>query len=309
MNKFLSLEYLIIFSLVISVSLTVIVILINHIKKTKTSKNTIDKNHYSVQKLVSELNEFKTLNWKIYKKGLDSYIKKTDTLLTQLTNELNIIPESKSFKLFLNQEELVSQITKERLESQIKEINESKITPEISLGVKHNYYYVNDSKYRHLVSLHVNWATAKKYYDELIDSIKEALSSVDSAQMTETIDLFSANKGISMLSTLNNSEVNSDVDQVRHNYNKLKNHLDSIKSDMEYSKSTIQKINDVPDLMIDLVLDFSLDFMSIFSLSKLNDIESDLEGFMKNVLKLEPEINLRFNQSKANQDKYLNAQD
>lgn len=109
-----------------------------------------------------------------------------------------------------------------------------------------------------------------------IDKIEEAIDSVDSAETTEMMDLFSKNNGIKMLSTLNNSTAHSDVEEANEALQNFINDVEKFKNKDICELSNLKDDNIFTNLDFDVTLDFLFDFYSFFTLSSLSDAKDNL---------------------------------
>lgn len=130
------------------------------------------------------------------------------------------------------------------------------------------------------------FATTVKAGDFAISEINDALSAVDSAQSTETLDLFTNNKAISLMSSMNNSSARSESAAAAHAVKKFKKEL-------EYTKVVVGEMEldttwGTFDFVVDMMSDggFLDTFGSFMALSALNDAENNLKEAKKEITKV-----------------------
>lgn len=113
--------------------------------------------------------------------------------------------------------------------------------------------------------------------ERALRDVGRASSSVSSAQTMETLDLFTDNKGISMVSFMSNSSASDDIDQTRRS---IRRFVDAIGEHRGLASSLQHSMT--PEL-IDLAMDFSglndgFDIGSALSLLHLASASSSLDG-------------------------------
>lgn len=143
----------------------------------------------------------------------------------------------------------------------------------------HEHLRQNDAAFR---SLLVPQRAAQELQDAVagfLSTIDSALSEIDDAQSMETMDLFSKNKGIALMSTLANSEAKSAIRAVEEAAPDFQRAVDTYNETMKKVDLGDLKfeIGDTMDLVFDLAFD-GFDFMSIFTLSALGDAEDGLKA-------------------------------
>lgn len=154
----------------------------------------------------------------------------------------------------------------------------------------------NDPEYRDLSQRCLEVGKVKAAADALVEAIDRALEEIDDAQGMETLDLVSKNKGISILSHLENAEASAAIDGVKEAARKFQEALESHKGVIEErlaQDTGAARINDDIDLVLDLVGD-GFDFMSLFTLSQLSDAEDSLNEFKEKISGLVGEIGARY---------------
>jgi hypothetical protein len=105
------------------------------------------------------------------------------------------------------------------------------------------------------------------------DAFDDAAEACSSASSMELMDAFTTNKGISAMSSMSNSSARSSVEDAKEALSNLRNVVSSA--------SEVNGRVDVPDDLLDLVLDFALDlpfdFLSWSNKSKLDAAEKQCE--------------------------------
>ena len=118
--------------------------------------------------------------------------------------------------------------------------------------------------------------------------ISTALSEIDDAQSMETMDMFTKNKGISLMSTFANSDARDAVNRVKSAAPAFE--AAAQKYQESYKDFSVGKIQagfgDMTDLVFDFMFD-GFDFMSIFSLSALGNAEDNMEKVKHQVKDIE----------------------
>jgi hypothetical protein len=141
-----------------------------------------------------------------------------------------------------------------------------------------NHLREHDRDYQELLQPHDEASKVKKAVDAFLGKIDNALSEIDDAQGMETLDLFTKNKGISVLSYMENSEASDAVEAVQQAAKPFQKAVDAYNGFLKgYQAPQVHaEIGDGIDLVFDFVFD-GFDFMSIFTLSALSDAEDSLE--------------------------------
>lgn len=114
--------------------------------------------------------------------------------------------------------------------------------------------------------------------EEYLSVIDDALSEVNDAETMETFDLFSKNKGISFLSTIENGEASDAIEIVEEAGPKFKRAVEKYMKQVAPDGVELSGevgLGDTMDLILDLGFD-GFDFMSIFTLSSLHDADYEL---------------------------------
>lgn len=141
----------------------------------------------------------------------------------------------------------------------------------------HSYLQQNDSVFRALLVPRQAAGNLKDAVAEFLSVIDCALSEIDQAQSMEGMDLFSKNKGISLMSTMANSEASEAIRAVERAAPAFRQavecYSDKIKT---INLGNIRpEIDDAPDLIFDFAFD-GFDFMSMLTLIALNEAENNL---------------------------------
>jgi phage shock protein A len=152
------------------------------------------------------------------------------------------------------------------------------------------------------------WAALglKKTVDGYLGKIDAALEEVREAHGMETMDLFSKNKGIAILSHIETVEAREAIAVVRATGPDFQKSLEEYNDSVKGWKAPAldAEIGDGLDLTFDLLLD-GFDFMSVFALSKLNDAEHELQQLRAEVAKIEAAANGRHEKTRAAVDAYV----
>jgi hypothetical protein len=168
----------------------------------------------------------------------------------------------------------------------------------------------NDSEFKenqdHLKAVNEMRTVVNNY----VELIEEAASDVDSAQGMETLDLFTDNKGISILSTMENSSASDSIEAVKEYSPKFKEAVEKFKNYLNENKiddPKISEIGDILDLYFDMFFDGGFDFTSLFSLSALNDAEDDIEKLQEKVVDFQNKVDKIYQQYKDKKAVYIDA--
>lgn len=130
----------------------------------------------------------------------------------------------------------------------------------------------------------------KKAGDYVLEEIEEAISAINSAESMETLDMFSKNKGISLMSSMSTSTARSEVEDVAPA-------IDQFKKELEHTRL---KVNEVQFNSMWTTLDFFFDmsdngFMDTFSsfmvLNSLSNTESQLITVNETIKKIMNAVN------------------
>lgn len=164
-----------------------------------------------------------------------------------------------------------------------------------------------DNDYQKLLGPHLAALKIKEAVDTFLDKINTALSEVDDAQSMETLDLFSSNKGISIVSYMENEEAKEAIRQAQgsvetfqlaiNDYNFYLKGRQAPKIDAD--------ICDGIDLILDLGLD-GFDFMSLFTLSALGDAEDNLQEARGKVVEVEAIVSAHLEATSRATSDYVN---
>lgn len=289
-------------------SLIIALVVIEFLSKKRNKEKDLNEqnNPYknSFDKYKQVISNFNNLNWSSYKESKEKILRQIEEGDEWVQQELSkLVKPTPSYKkvLFFNLQE-------ESYTKELEEYNKNKTILDEYYNVlkidnfsrvnlynheeqlKHEHHYYRTPIYRQTVDIYKKWKDVENNCDSLQDKIRTALSAIDSAQFTETIDLFSKNKGLSILSSINTSSANDDIRRVKQRLQTLKDSLESLQSEqLNYNKS-IKEVNDFPDLVVDLVFDFGFDFTSIMSLFSLSDAEDSLESLRSKIKSIEHSV-------------------
>jgi hypothetical protein len=147
----------------------------------------------------------------------------------------------------------------------------------------HSELSKNDPVFQKLLEPYQEASDMKSEIDKFVESIQNALKEVDDAQSTETMDLLSGNKAISLLSHMENDEASMAIRNVGRMIPLFQKALTEYNGFIKnYEAPTLVEIDDFTDLMFDLALD-GFDFMSIFTLSAIDEAENALREALQKV--------------------------
>lgn len=279
--------------------LGVIVSIIGEIRKNNIKKTLSDPNFDLVQHLLKKYQELKNLPWPEYKLAKGDFEKIRQAVEDKLSFDQSMIPKVKTVGLL----ELYILMSIERI-TEVVSFNQAQenisnhlttvkgFTPDFTLDqiVKHNFYYTKDSTYRIIHNQTQEWEEAVSRYQNVLSEINEAQSAVSSAQTMEVVDMFSKNKGISVLSSISNSSASGEIRDINPAISRLKDQLQKLSESQPQLAKEIE-VSDTLDLITDLAFDFSFDFMSVFSYMKLSSAGSDLDSLERDLRPLGDKIN------------------
>jgi hydrogenase maturation factor len=115
----------------------------------------------------------------------------------------------------------------------------------------------------------------KKAGDYVLEEIEEAISAINSAESMETLDMFTKNKGISLMSSMSTSTARSEVEDVTPA-------IEQFKRELEHTRLKVNEVQlDSMWTTLDFIIDMSDNgFMDTFSsfmvLNSLSNTESQL---------------------------------
>ena len=129
--------------------------------------------------------------------------------------------------------------------------------------------------------------TARHVHELSIDAmnaLNTAISSLDTAQTYETLDAVSSNKGIALVSSMQNSSASTDVQNANVAIARLSEaSRQAIDSDLAVHDDTF-------DLILDMAVDSAFDFMSFYNVSRLRDAEARCRAAWDRVASIEPAL-------------------
>lgn len=171
-----------------------------------------------------------------------------------------------------------------------------------------DYLRKHDSSYQALLLPYEQAQRMRASVDSFLTTIDRALRQIGSAQSMETMDLFSKSAGISVLSTMANSDASSMIDAVRREAGPFQTALDSYNGFLEgYQAPQVDaEISDTIDLVFDIVLD-GFDFLSIFTLSRLGDAESQLRAARDKVMNVNWIVGDHLNKATELVNRYMSS--
>lgn len=172
-----------------------------------------------------------------------------------------------------------------------------------------SYLKDSDKEYHTLQKAYGQISKVKDTTDSYMRKIKSALSAIDSAQTTETMDMFTDNKGISVLSSMQNSAAKSAINEVKHateHFRDVMNEYETCAHEYHVDANVDSGgISDMGDLFMDLAFDGGFDFMSIFTLSALDRAEDQMRELKGQVSGIQHRIESKYNDLQERHDQYL----
>ena len=190
------------------------------------------------------------------------------------------------------------------LKSVYSKVNSSLITRTENKQSKHSHYKLTDSKYQELCVMSDKWDDIKSCYLNVMNEISEARNAIDDAETMETLDMFTDNKGLSVLSTISTSDANSEIRDVKPALKTLESKLEDVKV-----KEDLINVDDSFDLMVDLFFDFSFDFTSLFNLFSLSSADSKLSSLERELQPLGAQIQEKVEKATSAKESYLASLD
>lgn len=242
----------------------------------------------TVKPVVEKIEELLKMDWETYKQSKPMVVQLMQVAEVYLKDcqSKNTDPQVKWNEFyFLMNKDRIQEITYFEERQQLLKKYLEKVTLRLSLYedmIKHEYYLANDNKYSALNRSCSAWQSAKTKYDKVIYEIDQALDAIDSAQAMETMDLFTKNKGISIMSSMSNSSASSEIDDIKPAIRDLENYLKELKIKEETIFKSVD-ISDLSDFMVDMFLDWDFDIMSFFTLSKLSSAEDKIKDLRRSL--------------------------
>lgn len=185
----------------------------------------------------------------------------------------------RELKVFIKDKEALSKQYAKEILSKKQSLNDNYVNQLIMSNQENNAKYEEINKRVQLATdLYNVIHKTKKAGDYVLKEISEARSAISSAQTMETIDMFSKNKGISLMSSMSTSTARSEVNDVGPAINKFKKEL-------EYTRL---KVNEVQLDSLWTTLDFVFDmsdngFMDTFSSFMVLNSLGNTDGQLYNV--------------------------
>ena len=107
---------------------------------------------------------------------------------------------------------------------------------------------------------------------QAVHALDRAISELETASTYETMDLVSSNKGIALMSSMQNSSASSAVQDASAAITRLSV---AVREDIP---TELRLPHDTVDLILDMGLDSAFDFMSIFALQKIGEAKRGCEA-------------------------------
>lgn len=136
-----------------------------------------------------------------------------------------------------------------------------------------------DPVYQSLVEPLDKAQQAQAAIDNFKEKVQNALDAIDSAQSVETMDMFTKNKGISVMSSFSNASARDAVNAVKASAPDFQAAMQNYGAYLkDYKVPAVQAgFGDMTDLIFDFAFGGGFDFMSIFTLSALGNAEDKME--------------------------------
>lgn len=285
-------------------SVALVLSIIGSFRKQKIKDSWSDPHNDLVQHLTKKHQELANLSWPDYKQSKPDFEKVREVVEQKLLNDKKSIPSFNPVGIFelysFMREERIKEIVfithaQDTIDTHIESVKNLIPDFELDQKVKHNFYYNKDTTYRKIHDQTEEWGEAISRYRTVMNEIDEAQSAVSSAQTMEVVDMFSKNKGISVLSSISNSSASGEIRDINPAINSLKSQLEKLSESQPQLAKEIE-VSDTLDLITDLAFDFSFDFMSVFSYMKLSSAGSDLSSLEESLKPLGEKIKSTYNQ-------------
>lgn len=171
------------------------------------------------------------------------------------------------------------------------------------------YLKESDPHYGSVSGCHEKAVETVREIGRFKSAVDNALDKISDAKNMEMLDLLSKNKGVSVLSYMENQEAGEAIKGVRRAMpafqKALENYNITIK-DFDSSAVRLAEVGDGFDMMIDMAFD-GFDFMSLFTLNKLNNAESDMEDLRGKVKSIETGVRRNAEKSGSYLQAYRNS--
>lgn len=261
--------------------------------------------------LIKEINTILGRPWPEFLKEETNLEKAKQTAVDYLTKQKSLLKKPKvlglfSSYLFLPKEDL-EVITKYDYQNNL--INTYKEKVELDYDAlkkekKHNYYLKENKTYQAMHNVSQDWQEALDLYNKVQEEITEAIDAVSSASTMETIDMFSKNKAISVMSLLSTSSAQGEIEDIKPSLKRLENKLETLAEKNEVFMKEV-KVSDFADLMVDLAFDLSFDFLSVMNMFALSRASDDLEDLSKKLKPLGSKLSKQVKTYEKAQEEYL----
>lgn len=266
-----------------------------------------------LSKLVNDFKNFENKQQEEIKKT-KTVISEYEVILVDFTAEYKAInffkrlfafakrKQLKELKAFIAEKEALSKQYSKEIVSKKQSLYDHYTNQLIMSNQENNTKYEDINKRVQLATdLYNTIHKTKKAGDYVLKEISEARSAISSAKSMETLDMFTKNKGISMMSSMSTSTARSEVNDVMPAINKFKKEL-------EYTRL---KVNEVQLDSLWTTLDFVFDmsdngFMDTFSsfmvLNSLGNTDGQLYNVAVKVEEIMKTINNDHNEIKQQLD-------
>lgn len=237
-------------------------------------------------------------DYKIFERNKKEEIKKTKTVISEyevilidFTAEYKAInffkrlfsfakrKQLKELKAFIAEKETLSIQYSKEIVSEKQSLYDHYTNQLIMSNQENNTKYEDINKRVQLATdLYNTINKTKKAGDYVLKEISEARSAISSAKSMETLDMFTKNKGISMMSSMSTSTARSEVNDVMPAINQFKKEL-------EYTRLKVNEVQlDSSWTTLDFIFDMSDNgFMDTFSSFMVLNSLGNTDGQLYNV--------------------------
>jgi hypothetical protein len=195
----------------------------------------------------------------------------------------------------------------DKLNSEIEEYNAKIQDVNSNMATKiTSYLREKNPEFRKLHTVYQNAENAKTKIEKYLRLIDDAIDKVIDAGRMEGIDMFSNNKGISVVSYFSTDSALKAIKEV-NKYSKVV--LDAIKS-YNSEISTLSKVSDDAQVrnIGDLALDFATngpDFLSVLNMLQLREAEGQLKELKRQISKVDEAISTEYSKLDSQVNQYI----
>lgn len=190
--------------------------------------------------------------------------------------------ELRDFTQFLENEKLRSETLLKEIQSKKKSLFDDTVNQFINvdtLSVK-KLGIIND-RISYIMKIYNTFSKTVKAGERALSEINEALRAIDSAETTETLDLFTNNKAISIMSSF-------DLDTAKNETREANQYIKKFQEELEYTKMVMKEIEmDTSWGTFDFIIDMSdAGFLDMFGSLMVLDSLSNAENKLKEAKKI-----------------------